>query len=333
MSRSTSPQNTSGNLDEATRNRMDSEGRGTKSVISDQPNNKYKFPSLFNKKEGDDPIFEQEIKDVLSNIESVVSKELEEGETQYELGRIAILLSNLKDCSDKDRVKYLSLAVSALKSDKPNRVFANQITRNVEFSILKTQRGMFRGVYRIAGSTPLSATLSGVIISGLSMFFVVALISTVFYLFKESMNNTAAELGIKWFSLFVMTIMAAAGAFVSVISRLSHISSTRDHDPFLLFATGFFKPWIGIAVSIFLFFAIQSGLLNINGLISEPNARINILYVLAFISGFSERLVSDFITKTEGRLLGSASSASPSDGPQGRGAPDKPGPRSEGAPH
>jgi hypothetical protein len=51
----------------------------------------------------------------------------------------------------------------------------------------------------------------------------------------------------------MMAVFAAIASFVSVITRLADVAKTRDYDPFLIFATGFFKPWVGVTFALFIF--------------------------------------------------------------------------------
>lgn len=67
---------------------------------------------------------------------------------------------------------------------------------------------------------------------------------------------------------------------------------------------GAFKPLIGGAFGIFLFTLITSGLLPLQ--IKDDATPINEWYALfgiAFVAGFSERLVKDIISQTETRVL------------------------------
>jgi hypothetical protein len=61
-----------------------------------------------------------------------------------------------------------------------------------------------------------------------------------------------------------MANTAAAGSYVSVLSRLGQVAGTHEFDPFLMFATGFFKPWIGMAFAFFMLCIFESGIIQIS---------------------------------------------------------------------
>jgi hypothetical protein len=83
-------------------------------------------------------------------------------------------------------------------------------------------------------------------------------------------------------------------------------------DPFLTFCTGFFKPYIGISFALFALAVTKSDLIIINTThlaFLQPSAYM----ALAFVSGFSERFASDFITRAESRF-GMVSASTPPNG-------------------
>jgi hypothetical protein len=188
--------------------------------------------------------FEQNVTELLTAVKEITAKQQLE-DIQYELARITNLLPNLRNCDHLDRVAHLKLAVAALGADKPNLEFARAIRQDSEFLIQRTQRGMFRFVYRIAGTTPLSATLAGVASSGVAMVLVALVIYLMSWALGVRIENLRGAAGLA----LMMAVFAAIASFVSVITRLADVAKTRDYDPFLIFATGFFKPWVGASRS------------------------------------------------------------------------------------
>jgi hypothetical protein len=150
-----------------------------------------------------------------------------------------------------------------------------------------------------------SATLSGLIFSALGMLSVAGVITIMVILLKDKLGSLPGQFQLKWNLIFLMVIMAASGSFVSVLSRLNQFSTNRGFDAFLVFFTGFFKPWIGVVFGVFLFFVLESHMINLSTISDKADGSIKSIYVvLGFIGGFSERLVSDFIGRTEVRILG-----------------------------
>jgi hypothetical protein len=266
--------------------------------------------------------YEAEAKGLLNQIQATLEKQQLE-DIQYELGRITNLIPNLKNCEYMDRVAYLSVAVSALSAEKPNLEFARSVRFETEHLIQRTQRGMFRFVYRLAGSTPLSAILAGLICSIISLLILGTYAAFVHNAFSIDFIGVLPGGKITLF----MAIIAAAGSYVSVLSRLGQIAGTREFDPFLMFSTGFFKPWIGIAFAFFMLCVFESGIIQIAATVPSQGgtggapttsivgsgatvdvaaAKHYLYFALAFLSGFSERLVSDFITRAETQIIGPA---------------------------
>jgi hypothetical protein len=250
--------------------------------------------------------FEQNVSELLAAVKEITAKQQLE-DIQYELARITNLIPNLRNCDHLDRVAHLKLAVAALGADKPNLEFARAIRQDSEFLIQRTQRGMFRFVYRFAGTTPLSATLAGVASSGVAMVLVAAVVYLASWLFGVRIENLRGAAGLA----LMMAVFAAIASFVSVITRLADVAKTRDYDPFLIFATGFFKPWVGVTFALFIFTLLESQFLHIGPATANDHDKFYLYLSLAFVSGFSERLVSDFITRTETQISGPAPVTAP----------------------
>jgi hypothetical protein len=118
--------------------------------------------------------FEQEIHDISTCIKHMICCKQDE-HVQIELARIANLLPYLKSYGDESRIYNIRIAISGLQHADPNLQFAQAIRHETEVYLLRSQRGMFRLVYVIAGTTPLTALLAGVIASSLCMLVAVLL--------------------------------------------------------------------------------------------------------------------------------------------------------------
>jgi putative intracellular protease/amidase len=119
-------------------------------------------------------------------------------------------------------------------------------------------------------------------------------------------------------------IPAFLGAIVSILVRLQDFESFRNSDLKLSFLTALFKPYIGMITGLFIVSALAIGIGQVGADVTfvppsqEATAEwpshkvLYFLYVVGFISGFSERLAADFVGMTERRFAGQprASSAS-----------------------
>lgn len=104
--------------------------------------------------------------------------------------------------------------------------------------------------------------------------------------------------------LVLVGVAGSLGSIVSILTRIKEYENEKYTDTILPVLIGAFKPLIGGAFGIFLFALISSGLLPLQikddvGLINEWYA----LFALAFVAGFSERLVKDIISQTENKVL------------------------------
>ena len=73
---------------------------------------------------------------------------------------------------------------------------------------------------------------------------------------------------------------------------------------------GYFRPWIGVSFALFVYMLLKSGLVKLGGGDLNPLVYLS----LAFVTGFSERLGADLISRAEGTLhapQGSSSSIEP----------------------
>jgi hypothetical protein len=86
-----------------------------------------------------------------------------------------------------------------------------------------------------------------------------------------------------------------------------------------MFWTALLKPLIGVILSLFIFATLVSGLVKFGflddkaftDLLADPKSRVPdktlyTLWVIGFISGFSERFAWDFVNRAQSTLNGSA---------------------------
>jgi hypothetical protein len=111
-------------------------------------------------------------------------------------------------------------------------------------------------------------------------------------------------------------IPAFLGAIVSILARLQDFERSRNADLKLSFLTAFFKPYIGMITGLFIVSALAIGIGQVGADITfvPPGSEaatgwpghkvLYFLYVVGFLSGFSERLAADFVGMAEQRLSG-----------------------------
>lgn len=106
---------------------------------------------------------------------------------------------------------------------------------------------------------------------------------------------------------YIQLVLAAGGlgSIVSVMLRSRKLENRNRSQSVIPFFIGFFKPVVGTAFSLLAVSLIQSEVVVVSGFNpSEAEAQSKYLYfAIAFIAGFSEVLVPDFLARTEKSML------------------------------
>jgi hypothetical protein len=96
--------------------------------------------------------------------------------------------------------------------------------------------------------------------------------------------------------LVLVPALGALGGTVSVLARIPRLMEETKPNPVSSFFNGFSKPLIGAAFALFLYLLIQSQLLAID---LDRYDEKELFLALAFLAGFSERLIPDLVRRTE----------------------------------
>ena len=108
--------------------------------------------------------------------------------------------------------------------------------------------------------------------------------------------------------ILVAVSMGALGSAVSIIVRANKFIEQGKEGQSDLFFTGFFRPIVGMSFAIFAVALIESGVFSgIFQISANENRTIYLYMAIAFVAGFSERLVEDVVLKTENTLTGFSS--------------------------
>jgi hypothetical protein len=158
---------------------------------------------------------------------------------QQELARLTSALNALRQQNDTSRLRVIRLALSALGSPEPNIEFVTGIRRDIEYYLQRTQQGLFRFVYVIAGTRPLGALMAGVLCT-IFVLFIILGASLFLMSISDIPSSDIIKIDEVRLVVFPMVLFAALGSFVSIFVRLDKLASTENEDPFLTFCTGFF---------------------------------------------------------------------------------------------
>ena len=109
----------------------------------------------------------------------------------------------------------------------------------------------------------------------------------------------------KTIALLVLSgIAGSLGSVISILSRVKDYNKEEYTDSLVPVMIGISKPLIGGSFGILLFTMISSGLLPLKvDDKTEALREFHALFTIAFIGGFSERLVKDVISQTESKIL------------------------------
>ncbi|MEO0867261.1 MAG: hypothetical protein AAFY17_02210 [Cyanobacteria bacterium J06642_11] len=105
----------------------------------------------------------------------------------------------------------------------------------------------------------------------------------------------------EWQYIQLVLAAGALGSIVSVMLRSRKLENRNRSQSMLPFFIGFFKPVVGTAFSLLAVALIESEVVIVSGFSpSEADTQSKYLYfAIAFIAGFSEVLVPDFLARTE----------------------------------
>ena len=245
----------------------------------------------------------------LETLKSRIEKTLEskpKREAQLELAHLSNLIPSLGENYSEERVQQLHCALKALETEPANLDFARITRQDLEYYRHRESRGMFRIVYRLAGATSLSAVLSGMVTS--LLLIVIAVYPLIVLSFAGIRSPEVPEyVLVLTEDLFSLLPFAFAGSVLSILIRLEQFSKIEEHDPFLLFCTGFFKPYIGVVFGLIVYAILSSKIIIVSGL-TENLRNVYLLWTIGFLSGFSERFAHDFIGRAENRFTASKGS-------------------------
>lgn len=117
-----------------------------------------------------------------------------------------------------------------------------------------------------------------------------------------------------FFFISLAVSMGALGSAVSVIVRANKFIEQGKEGQSDLFFTGFFRPIVGMSFAIFAVALIESGVFSgIFRIAERENRNVYLYMAIAFVAGFSERLVEDVVLRTEHTLTGFSSRSNKSD--------------------
>ena len=269
-----------------------------------------------------------EVTQLINIVEQKITSEGVDDQVQIEIATILNLLAKLEqEKSISSNKRNLKLALKSLASNQPNLSFVRGLRSELEWNTKAYSQGLPKLLRRIAGPTPISAMIAGV------------LVSLVFFPLLYVILVTQFETGLsKHFNMPTLNILvggAFVGGIVSILSRLDKFGTLRLYNPNLVFLTAFWKPMIGVALSMFTYSIFASEFIQISGFEFDTTPPIEastsastsgtdglsnnhpeqskhhkhylIVWALGFLCGFSERFTRDLVRGVENKIMPGAS--------------------------
>jgi hypothetical protein len=222
---------------------------------------------------------------------------------QSELGHLLSLVPDVATPEHHHLAPLLELGLEAVLTEEPNLALATKIREDVSRGLHKGPFGLIRRAFR-HGPAPTLVVL------GLGTLLYVAL-PTLFAFMRVTLLGIShgapiarQVFGMDASPLLLAALAGAVGSAVSIMVRLNDFARLpfRRSDAHLLFLTGLFKPVIGMAFGVFVYAALQSGLIPVK-LPEQPSGGMDrapfFFLVVAFLSGFSERFAGDIASSAE----------------------------------
>lgn len=219
-------------------------------------------------------------RDALALIKEIGSRDnaLQCPEAQKELAVLLGHLSYIAKKGDRVLLRYAETALCSLLRECPEVITAKEINHTIK-------------EYRTAPydrMTPSARVICGL---GFCFYTVFAALTTL----GSGLTPSGSFFGIDGSMLALAAGCGAIGSIVSIMNRVAEYEAIQTNDRLVYFFIGFFRPFIGSAFAVFVYSTIQAGLLPIA--LGEGVKEVYFVMALGFISGLSEKFVSDFTGK------------------------------------
>lgn len=208
----------------------------------------------------------------------------------------------------EDASRRLNFILDCLLADPARLVLAQDGRLRMQVEVYHNSGIISRTLAKVSSGSPVSLVLCAL---GISLAF--GLLSFAI-LYQAALRIPADSLLARILfmdggALIVMTCAAFIGGVVSIGTRLKEFSRVRDLDPFAMFWTAMLKPLLGVILAVVVLAALAGGIINFEGvgLRSAAFAKgavapqtLYILWLVGFITGFSERFAWDFVDRAQG---------------------------------
>ena len=222
--------------------------------------------------------------DLLSRIKKRQSSITDE-QVQNELGDLINHISYIAKRGDMLLLDSAEIAINSALSEEPEVYIIKKINENLSHRKKPPYEKM---------------TPSMKVVFGLAMCLYATI--SVMVIGSKGISIPDKFFGIDTSLMLLVAGCGAIGSIVSIMARVGEFYSIKSDDIMVYMFMGFFKPFIGSAIALFVFATIKAGIIPIA--VGEGPKEALIFMAIGFLAGFSERFASDFTGKAEKVLAG-----------------------------
>lgn len=228
---------------------------------------------------------------------------------QAEIANLNRLLANMPRAVVYRNRVFFEMAFDLLAAERPNLALVAQL-RQMLFVDMERSTGLGRFIAIIFGKTPIQAVVCGIFSTFLLLFVAILLLDQTHAMLHTLASpldqaHPIAQL-IKRMpidQIIVVVVAAFTGAIVSVLARFRYFLDSARTAPLLVYVTVATKPFVSIAFASFIYAIVACGLVTLPGVDLKAPGGEYIIWVIGFLSGFSERFVQDFVAQAD-RIAG-----------------------------
>jgi hypothetical protein len=252
----------------------------------------------------DQDAFDAFVRSLWTKLEHQLDRGLDE-QVQLEMAHLTRLLGIMPRASIYNNRVFFEMAFDMLAAEQPNVVLVAQL-RHALSAAMERSAGVGKFIATWFSKTPIQAVLCGISSTFLLILVVILLLSETHAMLQtldESLERVRpiAQLiqSMPIAQIIVLVIAAFTGAVVSVCARFSYFRELAYTAPLSVYLTVAAKPFVSIAFASFVYAIVACGLVTLPGVdLAGPGGNA-ILWVLGFLSGFSERFVQDFVAAAD----------------------------------
>ena len=264
------------------------------------------------------PLDQQDAFDAfVGSLRARIQPRLEHGldeRVQAEIASLTRLLANMPRAVVYRNRVFFEMAFDLLAAEHPNLVLVAQL-RQALFVAMEQSAGLGRLIATVFGKTPIQIVLCGIFSTFLFLFVAIVLLDQA-HAMLQTLGAPLEQLHpivqlmqqMPLTQIIVLVVAAFTGAVLSVLARFRNFLDSARTAPLLVYVTVATKPFVSIAFASFVYAVVACGLVTLPGVDLAAAGGGYIVWVIGFLSGFSERFVQDFVAQAD-RIAGAGTVA------------------------